>query len=76
MDKIKVGQRYQIKRLAKVCDRNYRYKLLSMGLTPGAIFSITRVAPLGDPVELRVNDFSLSLRLKELLQFELEAVCA
>lgn len=76
MDKIKVGQQYQVKRLSQIRDKNYRNKLLSMGLMPGAIFSIVRVAPFGDPVELRVNDFSLSLRLKELLQFELEAVSA
>lgn len=76
MDKIKVGQQYQVKRLTHIRDKNYRNKLLSMGLMPGAVFSIVRVAPLGDPVELRVNDFSLSLRLKELLQFELEVVPA
>ena len=76
MDKITVGKTYQIKRLGRIADKNYRYKLLSMGLMPGAQFEVTRVAPLGDPVELYINDFSLSLRLKELLQFELEALNA
>jgi len=76
MQQIKVGQTYQIKRLASVLDKNYRYKLLSMGMMPGAQFKITRVAPLGDPVELKVNDFSLSLRLKELKLFELEIIPA
>lgn len=43
----------------------YRRKLLSMGLTPGTELSITRVAPLGDPVEIRLRGFALSLRAAE-----------
>lgn len=43
----------------------YRQKLMSMGLTPGATFEITRVAPLGDPVEIKVRGFSMSLRKDE-----------
>jgi ferrous iron transport protein A len=43
-------------------SRNYRQKLLSMGLTPGTTFVIKRVAPLGDPIEIEVRSFSLSLR--------------
>jgi ferrous iron transport protein A len=44
---------------------SYRRKLLSMGLTPGAELSVTRVAPMGDPVEIRVRGFSLSVRRDE-----------
>lgn len=43
----------------------YRKKLLAMGLTPGVEFSITRFAPMGDPVEIQVRGFSLSLRKAE-----------
>lgn len=43
----------------------YRRKLLSMGLTPGAELAVTRLAPMGDPVEIRVRGFSLSLRRAE-----------
>jgi len=46
-------------------NRAYRQKLLSMGLTPGVEFVVTRVAPMGDPVEIRVRGFSLSLRKDE-----------
>ena len=46
-------------------SRSYRQKLLSMGLTPGATLSVTRITPLGDPVEIRVRGFSLSLRREE-----------
>jgi len=43
----------------------YRRKLLSMGLTPGTEFRLIRVAPLGDPVEILIRGYSLSLRKDE-----------
>lgn len=43
----------------------YRKRLLAMGLTPGTLFSITRFAPMGDPVEIRIRGFSLTLRKDE-----------
>jgi Fe2+ transport system protein FeoA len=44
---------------------SYREKLLSMGLTPGTEFSVIRLAPLGDPVEINVRGYSVSLRKRE-----------
>jgi ferrous iron transport protein A len=46
-------------------NRAYRQKLLAMGLTPGTEFTVTRYAPLGDPVEIQVRGFALSLRKNE-----------
>lgn len=43
----------------------YRKKLLSMGLTPGAELEVVRVAPMGDPVQIRVRGTSVSLRKGE-----------
>jgi ferrous iron transport protein A len=45
--------------------RGYKGKLLSMGLTPGTEFTVVRVAPLGDPIEIVVRGFHLSLRKQE-----------
>lgn len=45
--------------------RAYRKRLLAMGLTPGAEFTVTRYAPLGDPVEIHVRGFTLSVRRDE-----------
>ncbi|MFO8003539.1 ferrous iron transport protein A [Thioalkalivibrio sp.] len=45
--------------------RSYRRKLLSMGLLPGTEFRITRIAPMGDPVEIALRGFRLSLRRGE-----------
>jgi ferrous iron transport protein A len=46
-------------------DRAFRQKLLAMGLTTGAELDVVRVAPLGDPMEIRVRGSSLSLRREE-----------
>lgn len=43
----------------------YRKKLLAMGLTPGTVFSVVRYAPMGDPIEISVRGFELSLRKDE-----------
>ena len=43
----------------------YRQKLLAMGLIKDTTFQVARVAPMGDPVEIRVRDYSLSLRKDE-----------
>lgn len=38
---------------------------MEMGLLPGALVRVLRVAPLGDPIELRVRDYALSVRRAE-----------
>jgi ferrous iron transport protein A len=43
----------------------YREKLLAMGLTKGTRFTVERIAPMGDPVEIQVRGFALSLRKDE-----------
>ncbi|MGI0483812.1 FeoA family protein [Pantanalinema rosaneae CENA516] len=45
--------------------RDYKRKLLAMGLTPGTELRVTRHAPLGDPTEIEVRGFHLSLRKAE-----------
>ncbi len=43
----------------------HRKKLLSMGLTRRTTLQIIRVAPLGDPIEIKLRGFSLTLRKNE-----------
>ncbi|MEA5419999.1 FeoA family protein [Spirulina sp. CCNP1310] len=52
--------------------RAYREKLLSMGLTPGTPITITRQAPMGDPIEIEVRGFKLSLRKSEAAALRVE----
>jgi ferrous iron transport protein B len=68
---LKVGERGRVTGFARG-DVGYRQKLLSMGLTPETEFTVLRVAPLGDPVEIRVRDTSLSLRRDEVSDLLIE----
>ena len=42
-----------------------RMRLMEMGLTPGTPISVIRVAPLGDPIEIKVRGYRLSLRKQD-----------
>ncbi|WP_399364497.1 MULTISPECIES: ferrous iron transport protein A [unclassified Thermosynechococcus] len=44
---------------------SYKRKLLAMGLTPGTEVEVVRHAPLGDPTDIKVRGFHLSLRKDE-----------
>ena len=46
-------------------NKAYRKKLLTMGITPGTTFSVTRFAPMGDPIEIKIRGYSLTLRRDE-----------
>ncbi len=54
----------------------YRHRLISMGLLPGTEFTISRIAPLGDPIEITVRGFALSLRKGEANILKIEQVFA
>jgi ferrous iron transport protein A len=43
----------------------YRERLLSMGLSKGTVFTLLKIAPLGDPIEIEVAGYNLSLRKNE-----------
>ena len=44
------------------CDRAVRRRLLELGLLPGTTVEVMRRAPLGDPIELSLRGYRLSIR--------------
>ena len=46
--------------------------LLDMGLTPGVTVHLQKTAPMGDPVELRLRGYSLTLRLEDARKITLK----
>ena len=61
---LKIGEKAIIAGYEKKGE-SYRQKLLSMGLTKGIEITLLKYAPFGDPVELLIRDFKLSLRKEE-----------
>ena len=50
-----------------------RRRLLDMGLTPKTQVTVQKVAPMGDPIELRLRGYELTLRLDDAREIALEA---
>ncbi len=46
-------------------DKRMALKLLEMGCTPGEIVKLDHIAPMGDPIAIRVSGYLLSLRKAE-----------
>ena len=65
LDQLKKGQMAEITGY-RLGNAAYRAKLLALGMTRGVQIKILNVAPLGDPFELAVRGFHLSLRKDEL----------
>jgi len=72
---MKIGATARIMRLSSG-EKSYRHRLISMGLIPGTELTVSRIAPLGDPIEIQVRGFALSLRKGEASILQLEEVLA
>jgi len=55
------------------CDRRMSRRLMELGLLPGTEVRVVRVAPLGDPLELRLRDYSLSVRRSEAAKIAVQS---
>jgi Fe2+ transport system protein FeoA len=49
-------------------------RLMDMGVVAGTDVIVEKVAPLGDPIEVRIKSYALSLRLGEARQIEVEEI--
>ncbi|MBI0277886.1 ferrous iron transporter A [Hafnia alvei] len=66
MHQLLPGHQYKIIGFSPLISPAYRQKLLSLGFLPGSPFSVVRIAPLGDPIEVKSRRVSLVLRKKDL----------
>ena len=69
---LKPGSRGRIRSYGKE-HPEYRRRLLMLGATPGTAFEVVRIAPLGDPVEIRVRGSMISVRKDEAAFMQVEA---
>jgi ferrous iron transport protein A len=70
LDQLQSGQRAQVQAIAG--DDPLVQRLLEMGLLEGEEIEVIGFAPLGDPMEIRLGDYRLSLRRSEAARV---AVC-
>ena len=65
-----IGASAQVKHIAGADEIACR--LMEMGLTPGSRLRVAGVAPLGDPIELEIRGYRLSVRKSEAQRVEIQ----
>ena len=68
---VKIGERATVVKLDG--EGAIRRRIMDMGITKGTQVLIKRVAPLGDPIELTVRGYQLSLRKEDAKKILVEA---
>ncbi len=67
---VKVGETVTIRKITG--EGAVKRRIMDMGLTKGVELKIRKVAPLGDPIELTVRGYELSIRKVDAMMVELE----
>ena len=67
---VNIGQSATVKRLHG--EGAVKRRIMDMGITKGAQVRVRKVAPLGDPIELTVRGYELSLRKADAEMVEVE----
>ena len=70
LDQLPVGQSGTITAVGG--EGPLRCRLLDMGLIPGPAVMVRKVAPMGDPMELRLRGYELTLRKADAAMVEVE----
>jgi len=63
LDQLRVGQRARVEEIHG--EDGIVHRLLEMGLLEGEEIQVLALAPLGDPIEIHLRDYRLSLRRTE-----------
>jgi Fe2+ transport system protein FeoA len=73
LDQLPIGKKAKI--VAVHGGGALRDRLLDMGLTPKTIVMIRKFAPMGDPIELSLRGYELTLRIEDAKNIVVEDVC-
>jgi len=71
LSELKPGQRAVIKSFT---NAETYLKLMEMGCVPGESILLEQIAPFGDPISVKVSGYSLSLRLNEAEDIEVDII--
>jgi Fe2+ transport system protein FeoA len=72
LDKLKTGNKGIIRSIGG--EGALRRRLLDMGLTPNTTVMVRKVAPLGDPIELHLRNYELTIRQDDAKKIEIQEV--
>lgn len=69
---VKVGTKVRVTKVDG--EGAIRRRIMDMGITKGAQIYVRKVAPLGDPIEINVRGYELSLRKADAEMIEVEKI--
>ena len=72
LNELKIGQCARITSVGG--EGALRQHFLDMGVIPGVSVTVVKLAPMGDPMELRIHGYELTLRLAEAAEIEIEPI--
>ncbi|MBQ2782167.1 MAG: ferrous iron transport protein B [Oscillospiraceae bacterium] len=72
LDRLRAGEMGQL--LTVGGEGALRQHFLDMGLIPGAEVTLVKFAPMGDPLEVRIHDYELTLRLADAAKIEVKPI--
>ena len=72
LSELKKGDKGKIVKI--IGTGNVYRRLVDMGLVTGSEVELQRIAPLGDPIEIKVKGYNLSLRKEEAASIKIEMV--
>lgn len=70
LKEVKVGEEVQVVRLTG--EGAVKRRIMDMGVTKGTKIRVRKVAPLGDPIEVTVRGYELSIRKQDAQMIEVE----
>ena len=66
LKEIRIGQTARVKEIGG--DGSLRQHFLDMGIIPGTEITVVKYAPMGDPMEIRLHGYELTIRLADAEQ--------
>ena len=70
LDKLPIGKSATVTKVDG--EGELRLRLLDMGIIPGTGIAVHKIAPLGDPIEIRIRGYELTLRIEDARNIEVE----
>ncbi|MBR4626316.1 MAG: ferrous iron transport protein A [Ruminococcus sp.] len=70
LNELKIGQSATVKKVGG--EGAVRRRIMDMGVTKGVLVTLRKVAPLGDPMEITLRGYELSIRKADAAMIEIE----
>lgn len=72
LDRVRLGEEVRVLKIN--AEGALKRRIMDMGITKGVIIFVRKVAPLGDPIEVTVRGYELSIRKEDAVNIDVEGL--